>query len=506
MIVAFTEWAIPDSAGRAVARAIEDRLGAKLSYKNGTLIPARGVMLRGIVFESARGDSVTAESAEASFSLWQVFDLLRGEAPVTSLTIREFELGVVRGEDGDFSLPIDPERVGGRFDVLLVGGKFRYRDIPLGIDHTAHDIHGALHLGSSIHGECEGAFPEAIGGRWKLALMPISDSGAIQSTNSLGFRIDVVEENTRDTGQAIGKVVRREGAAFSSDVVIDISAQWAARFLLRELPATGRIWYSGHAECGRRAFALDGDLRADAIVAGTIAIEGLRARVSADNTRITARDATARVLGGTATITTASIPFADLDAWTAVGTISDADAGRATNGRLGGAALRGSLSAGFKIRGAPRTVHGINGSLSIAVRNGSIDALALARLVRMSGDPSLKPLRFSGLSARVGLSGSSTVIDNLDLRSAQVDAYGSVRVSGRKVAGRVTFRLTKELAAKIVGPLTVALARDRGRVVVPAIVSGTLDEMKVEPAVGGLMAGALNSIARPFRSIFGSGR
>lgn len=502
LVAAFTEWPIPASIGDSVSNMIEERLGSTISYASGTLIPAKGLILRKIVSTSSRGDSATAESAEVSFSLWQIPSLVTGSAPVTGLTIRKFQVEIVRGATGQFLFPIHPERLPGQFDIVLVDGNLRYRDVPLDIDHTVENMRGTVRLGPSIQGECEGAFPKAIGGRWRLTLNPVAESTIPPAPTKLAFFLDVIEKNILDTGQASGEIAGESGAAFTGHVMVDISAAWAARFLHRRLPVSGRLRYAGHAEGRSGALRLNGDLRADTIFAGNIAIENLRARVTADENEIVARNAFARLLGGTAEIAAASVPFSDFDAWTASGKISGVDAARATQGRIGTATIRGTLFSEFQIRGAPSVSGGIVGSLKMTVAGGSVDAPALTRLVRLSGDHSLKPLRFSRLSAGIGLHSSSISIENIDFRSPQIDARGFARIfANRNVSGRITFRVAKELTRKLVGPLAMVLARDGGRTVVPAVLRGTLDDLIVEPVAGRLAVGVVGSVARPIGAI-----
>lgn len=150
-------------------------------------------------------------------------------------------------------------------------------------------------------------------------------------------------------------------------------------------------------------------------------------------------------------------------------------------GRLGG---RVDLTAsGTATRDLLRTARG---SLQAAVTDGSIPGLDLVRTIVLAfGKPSGAPAEGSGSAfSRLGgtftLAGGTLTSDDLAMASRDFDLTGRATFSltSGDLSGRADVRLSKELTAQA-GTDLRRFTQEEGRIVVPATISGTLQEPRV---------------------------
>ncbi len=485
-----TEWSIPAFLARSISSIVEERLAAKLQYESGSVSLSRGVRLSRLVFTGTEGDTVTADSATFDIPWTKLRQFLQGKGTLADITVSGLHFTVTRNRSGRFILPIRPPKLSTLFEIQFHDGVLRYRDVPLDIDHTATGLTGAVHMSEQIQGEISGRNPGGEGGRWSLAMRPAGEDTA-------EFTLRVANADALETGFAQGIITRGEDGAFSAELAVEMTTPFAARLLDRRMPSSGVLAFKGLARGGQKSFHLGGEVRAESLMAGRIALTDLKATVTADEKQILVRSATARIHGGSASIRSAVLPYADFSAWSAAGRITGADAHPTTRGRLGSASVSGTLACDFDLRGAPQADHGMTGTLNLTVSNGQLNAPALDRLVRLSSDPTLKPLPFSRLNARIGLRANGLSVERLDFTGPRVSARGKALVAANHaLSGEMTFLLTGELTSRIVGPLGGSLPKENGRTVVPTMLAGTLENPEVKLMMSQLVAGTAYGIAK----------
>lgn len=494
---AMIEWSIPSGMEQAISSTLESRLGARMHYERGRFSLRDGVKFERLVFTGPEGDTVVADSASAFIPWNRLGEFLTGRGTIASVTISGLDITIARNREGRFLIPIEPPRLSELFEVRFDSGRLRYRDIPLGIDRTATGLSGTVRLSDSIEGVIQGAGSVADapgadkpGAGWSLALRP-------HDANSVDFDLFVHHANALETGHARGVITREEAGALSAMLAIEASAPFVVRLLERRIPASGLLSFTGRATGGDRTFRIDGTLSADVLSAGSIALTDLRAHATSDEKGFTLSKATARLFGGTATISSGGIPFADPEQWRTAGRIERASAASAMRGRLGAASVAGTLSCDFDLRGDPSAFEKLTGRARFTVADGSLSAPALDRLALRAGDPSLKPLPFRRLSAQLVFRRDGVAAERIAFAGPRIDAHGAARVNAAKrIDGEMTFLVAKDLGAKVVGPVASVLPTESGRAVVPTQLAGTLDDPEVHPMVGRLAAGAALGMAR----------
>ena len=160
----------------------------------------------------------------------------------------------------------------------------------------------------------------------------------------------------------------------------------------------------------------------------------------------------------------------------------------ARSGSAGGVTGRLGGDVSLKAAGADGAslLRNATGTIDATVTNGSIPRLDLVRtLVLAFGKPSGVPAQGSGtaferLGGAFALAGGTISSQNLSLASRDFDANGSVRlgIESGAVEARADVVLSPELTAQA-GTDLRRYAQEDGRVIVPATISGTLDNPKV---------------------------
>lgn len=197
------------------------------------------------------------------------------------------------------------------------------------------------------------------------------------------------------------------------------------------------------------------------------------------------------------------------------GTIADLDVAAllARSGSAGGVTgrLGGTLSLAAAGTNGASLLRNAKGTITATVTQGSIPRLDLIRtLVLAFGKPSGAPAQGSGtaferLGGTFALADGTISSGNLSLAARDFDANGGVRlaVESGAVEARADVVLSPELTAQA-GTDLRRYAQEDGRVIVPATVSGTLDNPKVFIDVAAATRRALgNELQRRTRDFLG---
>jgi hypothetical protein len=182
------------------------------------------------------------------------------------------------------------------------------------------------------------------------------------------------------------------------------------------------------------------------------------------------------------------------------------------NGSAGGVTgtLGGTVTLSASASDAATVLQTARGTIAAAIVNGTIEHLDLVRTVVLAfGKPSGVPPEGSGSAfTRLGgtfvLANRTVTSDNLSLTSRDFDVNGrtTLQLSSGALDARGDVALSPELTAQA-GTDLRRYAQQDGRVIVPAIVSGTLDRPRVSVDVQAAAGRAFqNEIQRRTKSIF----
>lgn len=151
-----------------------------------------------------------------------------------------------------------------------------------------------------------------------------------------------------------------------------------------------------------------------------------------------------------------------------------------------------------------------NGTGSATISDGTIRGLELVRTVvlffgRPSADaPQASGSRFEQIAAAFGLSRQVVTTEALTLRSPDVDvaASGTLAIPTKALAGRATLMLSEALSAQA-GTDLARFTREGDRVVLPAVLGGTLERPRVTiDAAAAARRGLQNEVQRRLKGLF----
>jgi len=182
------------------------------------------------------------------------------------------------------------------------------------------------------------------------------------------------------------------------------------------------------------------------------------------------------------------------------------------NGSAGGVTgtLGGNVTLSASASDAATVLQTAHGTITAAIVNGTIEHLDMVRTVVLAfGKPSGVPPEGSGsaftrLSGTFALGNRTVTSDNLSLTSRDFDVSGrtTLQLSSGALDARGDVALSPELTAQA-GTDLRRYAQQDGRVIVPAIVGGTIDRPRVSVDVQAAAARAFqNEIQRRTKSIF----
>jgi len=182
------------------------------------------------------------------------------------------------------------------------------------------------------------------------------------------------------------------------------------------------------------------------------------------------------------------------------------------NGSAGGVTgtLGGTVTLSASGSDAATVLQTAHGTIAAAIVNGTIERLDLVRTVVLAfGKPSGVPPEGSGaaftrLGGTFALANRTVASDNLSLASRDFDVNGrtTLQLSSGALDARGDVALSQELTAQA-GTDLRRYAQQDGRVIVPAIVGGTIDRPRMSVDVQAAAARAFqNEIQRRTKSIF----
>jgi hypothetical protein len=182
------------------------------------------------------------------------------------------------------------------------------------------------------------------------------------------------------------------------------------------------------------------------------------------------------------------------------------------NGSAGGVTgtLGGSVTLSASGSDAATVLQTARGTLAAAIVNGTIERLDLVRTVVLAfGKPSGVPPEGSGsaftrLGGTFALANRTVTSDNLSLasRDFNVNGHTTLQLSSGALEARGDVALSPELTAQA-GTDLRRYAQQDGRVIVPAIVGGTIDRPRVTVDVQAAAARAFqNEIQRRTKTLF----
>jgi hypothetical protein len=182
------------------------------------------------------------------------------------------------------------------------------------------------------------------------------------------------------------------------------------------------------------------------------------------------------------------------------------------NGSAGGVTgtLAGSVTLSASGTDAATVLQTAHGTIAAAIANGTIEHLDLVRTVVLAfGKPSGVPPEGSGsaftrLSGTFALANRTVTSDNLSLASRDFTVSGrtTLQLSSGALEATGDVALSPELTAQA-GTDLRRYAQQDGRVIVPAIVGGTLDRPRVSVDVRAAAARAFqNEIQRRTKTLF----
>jgi hypothetical protein len=196
----------------------------------------------------------------------------------------------------------------------------------------------------------------------------------------------------------------------------------------------------------------------------------------------------------------ASITELDVAQLAAFGGVKDTITGRLTGrGRFTG---RGTDFAAV--------LAGATGTGAATITNGTISGLELVRtVVLFFGRPSSETpagggQRFDRIGTSFSLARQVITSDSLTLQSPDVDvsASGTLTVPTKALNGRATLMLSESLSAQA-GTDLVRLTREGNRVVLPAVIGGTLERPRVTiDAAAAAQRGLRNEVERRLKGLF----
>jgi uncharacterized protein involved in outer membrane biogenesis len=259
---------------------------------------------------------------------------------------------------------------------------------------------------------------------------------------------------------------------------------------------------------------LEAQLSADRGTAAGVELGKLAATLVVRGNRVTLAPATFELFGGgyegtvdadlgsdrmTMSIT-AAISELDVAQLAAFGGVEDTITGRLTGkGRFTG---RGADFAAV--------LAAATGGGTATIANGTIKGLELVRtVVLFFGRPSSKApagggQRFDRIAANFSLARQVITSDSLTLRSPDLDvaAAGTLTIPTKALEGRATLMLSEALSAQA-GTDLVRLTREGNRVVLPAVIGGTLEQPRVViDAAAAAQRGLRNEVERRLKGLF----
>ena len=197
-----------------------------------------------------------------------------------------------------------------------------------------------------------------------------------------------------------------------------------------------------------------------------------------------------------------------------VARIVDIDVARlASFGGVPGA-ITGRMSGNGRVNGRGADFASVfesaTGTGSATIADGTIRGLELVRTVvlffgRPSSDaPEGSGARFDRIAATFGLSKQVVTTDSFVLSSRDVDVSGSGKLSipTKSLDGRAMLMLSETLSAQA-GTDLVRFTREENRVVLPAVLGGTLDKPRVTiDAAAAAKRGLRNEVERRLKGVF----
>jgi uncharacterized protein involved in outer membrane biogenesis len=153
---------------------------------------------------------------------------------------------------------------------------------------------------------------------------------------------------------------------------------------------------------------------------------------------------------------------------------------------------------------------GATGGGSATVNNGTIKGLELVRTVVLffgrpaSDAPAGGGQRFDQIAAAFSLARQVMTTESLTLRSPDVDVAGSgtLTIPTKALDGRATLRLSESLSAQA-GTDLVRFTQEGNRVVLPAVLGGTLEKPRVTiDAAAAAQRGLKNEVQRQLKGLF----
>jgi hypothetical protein len=182
------------------------------------------------------------------------------------------------------------------------------------------------------------------------------------------------------------------------------------------------------------------------------------------------------------------------------------------NGTAGGVTgtLGGTVTLSASASDAATVLQTARGTITAAIVNGTIEHLDLVRTVVLAfGKPSGVPPEGSGsaftrLGGTFALANRTVTSDNLTLTSRDFDVNGrtTLQLSSGALDARGDVALSKELTAQA-GTDLRRYAQQDGRVIVPALVGGTIDRPTVSVDAAAAMKRALqNELERRTKTLF----
>jgi hypothetical protein len=152
---------------------------------------------------------------------------------------------------------------------------------------------------------------------------------------------------------------------------------------------------------------------------------------------------------------------------------------------------------------------GATGSGTATITNGTISGLELVRtVVLFFGRPSSEApgggQRFDRIGTSFSLARQVITSDSLTLQSPDLDvaASGTLAIPTKALSGRATVMLSESLSAQA-GTDLVRFTREENRVVLPAVIGGTLERPRVTiDAAAAAQRGLRNEVERRLKGLF----
>lgn len=266
---------------------------------------------------------------------------------------------------------------------------------------------------------------------------------------------------------------------------------------------------SGSAVAGR----IEAQLKASEATAAGVTLRDLSTNLVANGNRVTLAPATFQLFGGSY----AGTVQADLGNTMAVDVtarIRDLDVAQLA--AFGGVAnaITGQLAGSGRFTGRGRDFAAVlaaaNGTGNVAITNGTMRGLQIVRTVVLffgrpaSDAPEGAGQRFERLAATFTLAQQVVRSDSLTLESPDFDvaANGTLTIPTKAMSGRGNLVLSPSLSAQA-GTDLVRFTREGDRVVLPAIIGGTLESPRVTiDAAAAAKRGLRNEVERQLKGLF----